>query len=108
MNAHKKLTDEQGRGNERLLLYWKKLKRGTPIFSWFPLEMTSVRGQRAAIELKMKDKIQTKVQLKGSFELELHSGWKLRWVGQYDKSFNEQNANEEDDKTHRIETYFCQ
>ena len=63
MNAHKKLTDEQGRGNERLL-YWKKLKRGTPIFSWFPLEMTSVRGQRAAIELKMKDKIQTKVQLK--------------------------------------------
>ena len=56
----------------------------------------------------MKDKIQTKVQLKGSFELELHSGWKLRWVGQYDKSFNEQNANEEDDKTHRIETYFCQ
>ena len=56
----------------------------------------------------MKDKIQTKVQLKGSFELELHSGWKLRWVGQYDKSFNEQNANEEDDKTHRIETYFGQ
>ena len=69
MNAHKKLTDEPREGGMNGC-YWKKLKRGTPIFSWFPLEMTSVRGQRAAIELKMKDKIQTKVQLK-TFNLSL-------------------------------------
>ena len=63
MNAHKKLTDEQGRGNERLLL--EKTEARDPHFFLVSVgDDIRARGQRAAIELKMKDKIQTKVQLK--------------------------------------------
>ena len=42
MNAHKKLTETKGERNERTA--GKKLKRGTPIFSWFPLEQERPEG----------------------------------------------------------------
>ena len=69
MNAHKKLTDEQGRGNERLLL--EKTEARDPHFFLVSVgDDIRARGQRAA-NLKMKDKIQTKVQLK-PFNLSLN------------------------------------
>ena len=65
-----KNSQNEGKGGKEWTaatsMYWKKLKRqreGPPFFPGFRWRWHP-RGQRAAVELKMKDKIQTKVQLK--------------------------------------------